>query len=132
MNQEKPSGWGAYQNKKKEIEKLKKQIVVQEINSYGDIISLDEKNNFKPVFTNINPFRFPNKIKNEEIIELVIKENEKTETLKVETISKQAELLAMVKSNQHNRQMVLLVSHNVISIPLKKQKNFVRNLLPKA
>jgi hypothetical protein len=118
MNQEKASGWGAYQNKKKEIEKLKKQIVVQEINSYGDIISLDEKNNFKPVFTNINPFRFPNKIKNEEIIELVIKENEKTETLKVETISKQAQLEDNVLEKED-------ISKEINNYKLKISKNTI-------
>ena len=77
MNEQKTNGWGAYQNKKKEIEKLKKQIVVQDLNNYGEIISVDEKNNFKHVSKQINPFRFPNKIKNEEIIKLVVKDEYK-------------------------------------------------------
>jgi len=77
MNHDKTTGWGAYTNKKKEIEKLKKQIIVQDINNYGEVISLDQKNNFKGISTDINPFRFPNKIKTEDIIELVINDNNK-------------------------------------------------------
>ena len=43
------NGWGAYQNKKKEIEKLKKQIVIQNENDYGDRITIDKKHNFKNI-----------------------------------------------------------------------------------
>ena len=60
-------GWGAYQNKKKEIETLKKQLIVQDTNKFGDVITLNKNNIFKNVKTNVNPFRFPNKIKTEEL-----------------------------------------------------------------
>lgn len=73
------NGWGAYQNKKKEIEKLKKQIIVQDINNYGEVLSIDKNNNFKPIFKDVNPFRFPNKIKSE-----IEKEDEDVENEDVE------------------------------------------------
>lgn len=60
-------GWGAYQNKKKEIETLKKQLIVQDTNKFGDVITLNKNNVFKNMKTNVNPFRFPNKIKTEEL-----------------------------------------------------------------
>jgi hypothetical protein len=60
-------GWGAYQNKKKEIETLKKQLIVQDTNKFGDVITLNKNNIFRNVRTNVNPFRFPNKIKTEEL-----------------------------------------------------------------
>ncbi len=78
MIKEQSNGWGAYQNKKKEIQQLKKQIVVQELNNYGEIVSIDTNNNFKHVSKNINPFRFPNKIKNEDVIHFVIEESKET------------------------------------------------------
>ena len=40
-------GWGAYQNKKKEIETLKKQLIVQDTNKFGDVITLNKNNIFK-------------------------------------------------------------------------------------
>ena len=53
--------------KKKEIETLKKQLIVQDTNKFGDVITLNKNNIFKNVKTNVNPFRFPNKIKTEEL-----------------------------------------------------------------
>jgi hypothetical protein len=64
---ENSAGWGAYQNKKKEIETLKKQLIVQDTNKFGDVITLNKNNIFRNVKTNVNPFRFPNKIKTEEL-----------------------------------------------------------------
>ena len=40
------NGWGAFQNKKKEIETLKKQLIVQDINKFGDVITLNKNNDF--------------------------------------------------------------------------------------
>ena len=34
------NGWGAFQNKKKEIETLKKQLIVNDLNSYGEILAI--------------------------------------------------------------------------------------------
>ena len=62
----KNSGWGAYQNKKKEIEKIKTQLVVQKENNYGERIKVDKNNNFKNIKTPINPFRFPNNVAKED------------------------------------------------------------------
>ena len=61
------NGWGAYHNKKKEIETLKKQLIVQDINKFGDVILLNKNNDFENTNIKVNPFRFPNKIKNEEL-----------------------------------------------------------------
>jgi hypothetical protein len=61
------NGWGAYQNKKKEIETLKKQLIVQDINKFGDVITLNKNNDFENAKIKVNPFRFPNKITNEEL-----------------------------------------------------------------
>lgn len=66
-NNENNNGWGAFQNKKKEIESLKKQLVVQDMNKFGDVITLNKNNEFENTKTKVNPFRFPNKIKNEEL-----------------------------------------------------------------
>jgi hypothetical protein len=70
------SGWGAYQNKKKENEILKKQLVVNDSNVWGERISLNHRNEFKNVRTTVNPFRFPGMIKNEEIVETQTQECE--------------------------------------------------------
>jgi hypothetical protein len=61
------NGWGAFQNKKKEIETLKKQLIVQDINKFGDVITLNKNNDFENTKVKVNPFRFPNKIKNEDL-----------------------------------------------------------------
>jgi hypothetical protein len=61
------NGWGAFQNKKKEIETLKKQLIVQDINKFGDVITLNKNNDFENTKIKVNPFRFPNKIKNEDL-----------------------------------------------------------------
>jgi hypothetical protein len=66
-SKENSAGWGAYQNKKKEIETLKKQLIVQDTNKFGDVITLNKNNIFRNVKTNVNPFRFPNKIKTAEL-----------------------------------------------------------------
>ena len=66
MSNENSFGWGAYQNKKKEVETLKKQLIVQDTNSFGEVITLNKYNDFQNVKTKENPFRFPNKIKNDE------------------------------------------------------------------
>jgi hypothetical protein len=71
MNKPQTNGWGAYQNKKKEIDNLKKQIVIQDVNNYGEVITIDKNDNFKTVCAKANPFRFPNKIKNEEINQII-------------------------------------------------------------
>lgn len=68
MNETKTNnGWGAFQNKKKEIEKLKKQLVVNSLNNYGEILIINKNDDIKPVFSNVNPFRFPNTIESKEI-----------------------------------------------------------------
>ena len=61
------NGWGAFQNKKKEIEILKKQLIVQDINKFGNVIILNKNNEFEKNNIKVNPFRFPNKIANEEL-----------------------------------------------------------------
>ena len=64
------NGFGAYQNKKKENEMLKKQIVVLEQNQLGGIrLKIDEKNNFKNIKTEDPPFRFPIQLAKEEKLE---------------------------------------------------------------
>ena len=65
MSNENSFGWGAYQNKKKEVETLKKQLIVQDTNRFGEVITLNKYNDFQNVKTKENPFRFPNKIKND-------------------------------------------------------------------
>ena len=62
------NGWGAFQNKKKEIEILKKQVVLQDENKWGEKITLNKNNEFTLVKNKTNPFRFPNKIKTEELV----------------------------------------------------------------
>ena len=60
---EKNNGWGAYQNKKNENEILKKQLIVQNENSFGERIKIDNNsNNFINLPKKINPFRYPNTI----------------------------------------------------------------------
>ena len=66
ISNENSFGWGAYQNKKKEVETLKKQLIVQDTNRFGEVITLNKYNDFQNVKTKENPFRFPNKIKNDE------------------------------------------------------------------
>lgn len=142
MNQEKTTGWGAYQNKKKEIEKLKKQIVVQDLNNYGDVISIDKNNNFKHESKPINPFRFPNKIKNEEIIELVIKDDYKTEIseevskeiLKEEDVSEEENNVDEVLKEEVLEEQVLeeeVISKEINNYKLKISKNaiMINNLI---
>ena len=54
------NGFGAYTNKKKENELLKKQIVVLEQNQIGGIrLKIDENNNIKNIKSEEPPFRFP-------------------------------------------------------------------------
>ena len=77
MNKTVTNGWGAYQNKKTEIDKLKRQLVVQDVNNYGEVMTIDKKYNFKPVSTSVNSFRFSNLIKNEEICEIFKKPDDK-------------------------------------------------------
>jgi hypothetical protein len=79
MNKPQTNGWGAYQNKKTEIDKLKRQLVVQDVNNYGEVMTIDKKYNFKPVYTTVNSFRFSNLIKNEEICEIFKKPDNKIE-----------------------------------------------------
>jgi hypothetical protein len=79
MNKPQTNGWGAYQNKKTEIDKLKRQLVVQDVNNYGEVMTIDKKYNFKPVYTTVNSFRFSNLIKNEEICEIYKKPDDKIE-----------------------------------------------------
>jgi len=59
------NGWGAFQNMKKENQNLKKGIVIQNENSYGERICLDKYNNFKNISSRVNPFRFSDSIKND-------------------------------------------------------------------
>jgi hypothetical protein len=61
----KNDGWGAFQNMKKENQTLKKGIVVQNENSFGERIYLDKYNNFKNISSRVNPFRFSDSIKND-------------------------------------------------------------------
>jgi hypothetical protein len=61
-------GWGAYQNKKKENENLKKNLIVQDINKFGERIVLNDNKEFMNVSSVVNPFRF-----------LISGEKEKTE-----------------------------------------------------
>ena len=63
------NGWGAFQNMKKENQNLKKGIVVQNENSYGERICLDKYNNFKNISSRVNPFRFSDSIKNDVLLE---------------------------------------------------------------
>lgn len=69
--------WGALQNKKTEIDNLKKQLIVQDVNKYGEVMTLDKQNNFKPVSTSVNSFRFRNLIRTEEICEIYKKTDDK-------------------------------------------------------
>ena len=134
MNEEKTNGWGAYQNKKKEIEKLKKQIVVQDLNNYGEIISVDEKNNFKHVSKQINPFRFPNKIKNEEIIKLVIKDDYKPEILQddskeiLQEDSKENEEGEYISKEINNYKVKISKNTTIIKNIIKENENNKKEL----
>lgn len=69
--------WGAWQNQKTENDKLKRQLVVQDVNKFGEVMTIDKKYNFKPVYTTVNSFRFSNLIKNEEICEIYKKPDDK-------------------------------------------------------
>ena len=83
------NGWGAFQNLRKENQKLKKEIIVQNENNYGERIVIDKYNNFKNINSRVNPFRFPDSIKNDvlekEYNMSVFKSNDKRE----ETINKE-------------------------------------------
>ena len=59
-------GWGAYMNQKKENQELKKQLIVKESNQNGIRLEINDKGDFKNVYTDtnaLNPFRLPEKIK---------------------------------------------------------------------
>jgi hypothetical protein len=77
------NGWGAFQNLRKENQKLKKEIIVQNENNYGERIVIDKYNNFKNINSRVNPFRFPDSIKNDvlekEYNMSVFKSNDKRE-----------------------------------------------------
>lgn len=69
--------WGALQNQKTENDKLKRQLIVQDVNKFGEVMTIDKKYNFKPVYSSVNSFRFNNLIKNEEICEIYKKPDDK-------------------------------------------------------
>ena len=69
--------WGALQNKNTVIDNLKKQLIVQDVNKFGEVMTIDKKYNFKPVYSSVNSFRFNNLIKNEEICEIYKKPDDK-------------------------------------------------------
>ena len=59
-------GWGAYMNQKKENQELKKQLIVKDSNQNGIRLEINDKGDFKNVYTDtnaLNPFRLPEKIK---------------------------------------------------------------------
>ena len=59
-------GWGAYMNQKKENQELKKQLIVKDSNQNGIRLEIDDKGDFKNIYTDtnaLNPFRLPEKIK---------------------------------------------------------------------
>lgn len=59
-------GWGAYMNQKKENQELKKQLIVKDSNQNGIRLEIDNKGDFKNIYTDtnaLNPFRLPEKIK---------------------------------------------------------------------
>jgi hypothetical protein len=70
------SGWGAFQNLKTENQKLKKEIIIQNENNYGERISIDKYNNFRNISSRVNPFRFPDSIKNEVLEKEYLKKEE--------------------------------------------------------
>lgn len=78
MNNTENNGWGAFQNLKKENQNLKKEIIAKNENNYGERIIVDKYNNFRNINSRVNPFRFPDSIKNEVI------EKEYTPTFKKE------------------------------------------------
>ena len=73
------NGWGAFQNMKKENQTLKKGIIVQNENSYGERICVDKYNNFKNISSRVNPFRFPDSVKNDVLEKEYFKKEEKKE-----------------------------------------------------
>jgi hypothetical protein len=67
MNNTENNGWGAFQNLKKENQNLKKEIIANNENNYGERLLVDKYNNFRNINSRVNPFRFPDSIKNEVI-----------------------------------------------------------------
>ena len=78
------SGWGAFQNLKTENQKLKKEIIIQNENNYGERISIDKYNNFRNISSRVNPFRFPDSIKNEVLEKEYFKKEEEEKEKKIE------------------------------------------------
>ena len=77
-------GWGAFQNLRTENQKLKKEIIIQNENNYGERISIDKYNNFRNVSSRVNPFRFPDSIKNEVLEKEYFKKEEEEKEKKIE------------------------------------------------
>jgi len=66
QGQTQTQGWGAYMNQKKENQELKKQLIVKDSNQNGIRLEINDKGDFKNVYTDtnaLNPFRLPEKIK---------------------------------------------------------------------
>jgi hypothetical protein len=78
------SGWGAFQNLRTENQKLKKEIIIQNENNYGERICVDKYNNFKNLTSRVNPFRFPDSIKNEVLEKEYFKKEEEEKEKKIE------------------------------------------------
>ena len=78
------NGWGAFQNLKTENQKLKKEIIIQNENNYGERISIDKYNNFRNISSRVNPFRFPDSIKNEVLEKEYFKKEEEEKEKKIE------------------------------------------------
>jgi hypothetical protein len=89
------NGWGAFQNLRTENQNLKKEIIAQNENNYGERIIIDKYNNFKNINSRVNPFRYPDSIKND-ILEKeynmdVFKKEEKKEVKKEVLLNKEEE-----------------------------------------
>jgi hypothetical protein len=83
------SGWGAFQNLRTENQKLKKEIIIQNENNYGERICVDKYNNFKNLTSRVNPFRFPDSIKNEVLEKEYFKKEEEEKEKKIEKEEKE-------------------------------------------
>ena len=97
-------GWGAFQNLRKENQNLKKEIIIQNENSYGERISIDKYNNFKNLSSRVNPFRFPDSIKNEVLEKEYEKKDEKKDEKNEVLINNEEKKEVLINNDEKKEQ----------------------------